>query len=80
MDNIISEIKNIKEEENKKSYLRDRINNIIESKIQEANYSNETSGGFNEIEKKLESCEKENYKLKQVISILYDKTIVIFFY
>ena len=32
---------------------------------------------FDEVEKKLESYEKEKNKLKQVISILYDKTIVI---
>ena len=36
-------------------------------------------GQLNVIENKLEACEKENLKLKKIISTLYDRTIVIIY-
>jgi len=84
LNKIISEVrnKNIKEE-NLRSYLSERITEIIQSQNEEnnksTNYPKDNSERFNVIENKLEACEKENLKLKKIISTLYDRTIVIIY-
>lgn len=87
MDNIISEMKNIKDDSNLKNYLKNRISNIISKNIfflffniLVSQNKEENNQKFEEVEKKLDLCEKEKNKFTKVISFLYDKTIVIFKY